>query len=95
MKKFLSLFSLVAISFVGIFGTTVSADTPAKIDHFAIIAPPTTKVGQAFDIKVEARDKNDKIIPGYNGSVYFQSTTDFGATLPAQGKSVQFKESDQ
>lgn len=43
---------------------------------------------------MEARDKDDKIIPSYNGSVYFQSTTDFGATLPAQGKSVQFKTSD-
>ncbi|MBP6981342.1 hypothetical protein KBB25_00990, partial [Candidatus Gracilibacteria bacterium] len=94
MKKLLSLLS-VCVFLIGSFGASVlAADTAQKIHHFTIIAPPTTKVGQAIDIKVEARDKDDKIIPSYNGSVYFQSTTDFGATLPAQGKSVQFKTSD-
>ena len=47
-----------------------------------------------MDITVEAKDKDDKIITSYKGSVYFQSDTDFGATIPAQGRSVSFKESD-
>ncbi len=55
-----------------------------KIHHFTILAPSTVKVGEAFDITVEARDKNNNIIPTYRGSVFFQSDTDFGATIPAQ-----------
>jgi hypothetical protein len=65
-----------------------------KIHHFTIIAPPSAKVGEAIDITVEARDKDDKVITAYRGSIFFQSDTDFGATIPAQGKAIQFKESD-
>ncbi len=71
-----------------------ASTTTQKIHHFTIIAPPTAKVGEALDITVEAKDKDDKVITDYRGSVYFQSDTDFGATIPAQGRSVQFKESD-
>lgn len=68
--------------------------TTQKIHHFTIIAPPTAKVGEALDVTVEAKDKDDKLISDYRGSIYFQSDTDFGATIPAQWRSVQFKESD-
>jgi hypothetical protein len=30
----------------------------------------------------------------YRGSIFFNVETDFGATLPAQGRAIQFKESD-
>ncbi len=58
--------------------------TTQKIHHFTIIAPPTAKVGEALDVTVEAKDKDDKLISDYRGSIYFQSDTDFGATIPAQ-----------
>jgi hypothetical protein len=73
-----------------------AADTPVigKIHHFSIIAPPTAKIGEAIDVTVEAKDKDNNVITTYRGSIFFQSDTDFGATLPAQGKAIQFKESD-
>ncbi len=74
-----------------------AVDSPAaswKIHHFSIIAPPSAKVGEAIDITVEAKDKDDKTLTAYRGSIFFQSDTDFGATIPAQGKAIQFKESD-
>lgn len=55
-----------------------------KIDHFTVIASPTAVVGEAIDVTVEAKDKDDKIITAYRGSIFFQSDTDFGASLPAQ-----------
>ena len=58
------------------------------------LAPATAKIGEAIDVTVEAKDKDDKIIPTYRGSIYFNSDTDFGASVPAQGKAMQFKESD-
>lgn len=57
---------------------------PGKIDHFTITAPSSARVGEAIDVTVEAKDAADKIITNYRGSIYFQSDTDFGATLPAQ-----------
>lgn len=76
-------------------GALRAAETPTgKIHHFTIIAPPTAKVGEAIDITVEAKDKDDKLMTGYRGSVYFQSETDFGATIPAAGRSVQFTEAN-
>ncbi|GAB0175297.1 MAG: hypothetical protein HHAS10_11760 [Candidatus Altimarinota bacterium] len=76
--------------------TNSGANTQAtpKIHHFSIITVPTTKVGEAIDVTVEARDKDDKVFTGYRGSIFFQSDTDFGASLPAQGKAIQFKEND-
>lgn len=75
--------------------TSVTAtQTAGKIHHFSIITVPTAKVGEAIDVTVEARDKDDKVLTSYRGSIFFQSDTDFGASLPAQGKAIQFKESD-
>ena len=68
--------------------------TTGKIHHFSIITVPTAKVGEAIDVTVEARDKDDRVFTGYRWSIFFQSDTDFGASLPAQGKAIQFKESD-
>ncbi len=93
MRKIISLL-LTAMLSLGIVVWVSAEDAPGKIHHFAIIAPPTAKVWEAIDITVEARDKDDKVISGYRGSVYFSSETDFGATIPAQGRAVAFKESD-
>jgi hypothetical protein len=99
MKK---IFSRLLIALIGlsalpawlIAADAVSPTTAGKIHHFTIIAPPSAKVWEAIDITVEARDKDDKVIQTYRGSLFFQSETDFWATIPAQGKAVQFKESD-
>ena len=94
MKKIFSLL-IAGIFSVGILGEAVfAADPLPKIHHFNIITVPTTKENEAIDVTVEAKDKDDKTITNYRGSVFFQSTSDFTATLPAQGKSMQFKESD-
>lgn len=93
MRKILALvlsFSLL----LSIDSSLSAADTTAKIHHFSLIAPPTAKSGEAIDITVEAKDKDDKVITDYRGSVYFSTDTDFGATIPAQGKAVTFNESD-
>jgi hypothetical protein len=96
-----TLFFRLFVGLVGLMSTPLiltAADataTAGKIHHFTIIAPPTAKVGEAIDITVEARDKDDKVMVSYRGSIFFQSDTDFGATIPAQGKAIQFKESDQ
>ncbi len=47
-----------------------------------------------MDITVEARDKDDKIIPTYKGSIFFQAS-DYNATLPSQGKAIQFSDVDK
>lgn len=96
MSKILSRITLGIIAFLSIPSlmlVTNAVATP-KIHHFTIIAPPTAKVGEAIDVTVEAKDKDDKIITDYLGSIWFSSDTDFGATMPAQGRTVQFKESD-
>jgi hypothetical protein len=97
MKYF---FSRVLVALIGLSGFQASifaADataTPGKIHHFTISAPASAKVWEAIDVTVEARDKDDKVLTNYRGSIFFQSDTDFGATIPAQGKAIQFKESD-
>ena len=73
---------------------TTTNTIPQKIHHFAVIGPDSTKVGEAIDITVEARDKDDKVIPTYRGSVFFQAS-DYNATLPSQGKAIQFSEGDK
>ncbi len=94
MKKIFS-FLLAGIFSMGILGNSAfAADPIPKIHHFNIITSPTTKENEAIDVTVEAKDKDDRTITNYRGSVFFQSTSDFTATLPAQGKSIQFKESD-
>jgi hypothetical protein len=97
MKYF---FSRVLVALIGLSGFQASifaADAttaPGKIHHFTISAPASAKVWEAIDVTVEARDKDDKVLTNYRGSIFFQSDTDFGATIPAQGKAIQFKESD-
>ena len=97
-RIFFLLLGIVTVPFVSSGAeadtTTTASQTPGKIHHFSIIAVPTAKVGEAIDVTVEARDKDDKVLPSYRGSIFFQSDTDFGASLPAQGKAIQFKESD-
>jgi hypothetical protein len=39
--------------------------TTGKIHHFSIITVPTAKVGEAIDVTVEARDKDDRVFTGY------------------------------
>jgi len=93
MKSFFLKF-LLLLSCIGGSITVWAADTVTqKIDHFALIGADSTKVGEAIDITVEARDKDDKIIPTYRGSIFFQAS-DYNATLPSQGKAIQFTESD-
>jgi hypothetical protein len=95
MTSFFRNFLLGIVGFMSAAHLVLAVDgTPGKIHHFTIIAPPTAKVGEAIDVTVEAKDKDDKIITNYRGSIFFQSDTDFGATIPAQGKAIQFKESD-
>ena len=77
--------------------TTTPTTTPTisqKIHHFAVIGTDRTKVGEAIDITVEARDKDDKLIATYRGSIFFQAS-DYNATLPSQGKAIQFSEGDK
>ncbi len=94
MKKIIS-FLLAGVFSAGLLSNTLfAADALQKIHHFNIITAPTTKENEAIDVTVEAKDKDDKTITTYRGSVFFQSTSDFTATLPAQGRSIQFKESD-
>lgn len=71
---------------MGLSISVFAVDSPitGKIHHFSIIAPPSAKVGEAIDITVEAKDKDDKTLTAYRGSIFFQSDTDFGATIPAQ-----------
>jgi hypothetical protein len=99
MKKFFSQLLVALIAVATLPAWLMAADalpggTAGKIHHFTIIAPPSAKVGEAIDVTVEAKDKDDKVLTNYRGSIFFQSDTDFGATIPAQGKAVQFKESD-
>lgn len=74
-----------------------AAEEPVqKIHHFTIIAPESTKVGEAIDVTVEARDSADKVIPTYKGTIFFlEVKTDASATLPSQGKTIEFTEVDK
>lgn len=97
MKSLLSRFCIGLIGCISIATPALAVDvatTPGKIHHFSIVAPASAKVGEAIDITVEAKDKDDKTLTTYRGSIFFQSDTDFGATIPAQWKAIQFKESD-
>ncbi len=97
MKSIFSRLCIGLIVLIGLSASALAVDSPTtsgKIHHFSIIAPPSAKVGEAIDITVEAKDKDDKTLTAYRGSIFFQSDTDFGATIPAQGKAIQFKESD-
>lgn len=85
--------------FAGIFLLTHSltlfaVDGPQQIHHFTIKANPTAIVGEAMDVTVEAKDRNDATITNYMGSIVF-SSSDLRAVLPSQGMGVQFKETDQ
>lgn len=92
--KHLLLKSLFVVGIIGGSLMTWAAETTTqKIDHFALIGVDSTKVGEAIDITVEARDKDDKVIPTYRGSIFFQAS-DYNATLPSQGKAIQFTEGD-
>ncbi len=83
------------MGFVGwIFSVHAAETVPPKIHHFTLIGVDTIKIGEAMDITVEARDKDDKVIPTYKGSVFFQAS-DYNATLPSQGKAIQFSEVDK
>ena len=73
---------------------TTTPTISQKIHHFAVIGTDRTKVGEAIDITVEARDKDDKLIATYRGSIFFQAS-DYNATLPSQGKAIQFSEGDK
>lgn len=42
-----------------------ATQSSGKIHHFSIITVPTAKVGEAIDVTVEARDKDDKVLPSY------------------------------
>jgi hypothetical protein len=94
MRNFLTrvivlIFGVMSSPLVLLAADTTSAvadagSTAGKIHHFSIITVPTAKVGEAIDVTVEARDKDDKVLTSYRGSIFFQSDTDFGASLPAQ-----------
>ena len=73
---------------------TATPTISQKIHHFAVIGTDRTKVGEAIDITVEARDKDDKLIATYRGSIFFQAS-DYNATLPSQGKAIQFSDGDK
>lgn len=94
MKILLSLILSVTLSTATFMSSLYAADTVQKIHHYTLSAPASAKVGEAITISVEAKDQADKVITDYRGSIFFQSSTDFGAILPAQGRSVTFKESD-
>ncbi len=87
MKSIISRFLIGLIGLLSLSAPLLAVDspsTPGKIHHFSIIAPASAKVGEAIDITVEAKDKDDKTLTNYRGSIFFQSDTDFGAVIPAQ-----------
>jgi len=93
MKKIV-LTSLLVVWCIGTSLIAWAADSTVP-HHFTIISIDTAKVGEAIDITVEARDRDDKVIPKYQWSVFFNSRTDINAILPKQGQTVQFLETDK
>ncbi len=94
--KFSLLKSCFLIAVITLSSVAWSAESiPQKIHHFTLTTPDSAKTGEAIDVTVEARDKDDKVISTYHGSVFFQAPSDFNATLPSQGKAILFTESDK
>lgn len=94
--KFSLLKSCFLITVITLSSVAWSAESiPQKIHHFTLTTPDSAKTGEAIDVTVEARDKDDKVISTYHGSVFFQAPSDFNATLPSQGKAILFTESDK
>ncbi len=70
----------------------------AAADHFNVTLNPTAaQVGEALDMTIEARDKNDAVITDYVGTVIVFSETDKEAEFPntLQENTYTFKTSDQ
>ena len=70
----------------------------ANIETFSVeMSPESAQVGQALDITIEARDKNDEIVTDYVGTVIVFSETDKEAEFPnaLQENTYTFKVSDQ
>lgn len=70
----------------------------ATVDHFNVAINPTSaQVGEALDMTIEARDKNDAVVTDYVGTVIVFSETDKEAEFPnaLQENTYTFKSSDQ
>lgn len=88
MKKLLSLFT--ALFFMGsILAPVASLSAASETVKLEIIAPTTTRVGEAVDITVKAVDKDGKVVTSYRGSVIF-NTDNIGDTVPSPGKTIAF-----
>lgn len=70
----------------------------ASIDHFNLtMSPESAKIWEAFDITIEAMDKNDSIIKDYVWWILILSPTDAEAEFPSvlKDNSYTFKKSDE
>ena len=92
MKKFLSL--LLSLSFFcGISAPIIPVHAAGTVAQFEIIAPPSVKANEAFDVTVRAIDAQKNVVTSYRGSIIFASAL-FGDTVPMQGKAIQFSAED-
>lgn len=88
------------ISF-GVLASTIacfSSVFAAGIDHFQVqLTPEETQVGESMDLVIEAVDKNNNVIPNYDGTIIIFSETDPEAILPSSLKdnTYQFQAADQ
>ena len=88
MKKLLSLFT--ALFFVGsTFVPFASLSAASETVKLELIAPTTTRVGEAVDVTVKAVDKDGKTVTSYRGSIIF-NTDNIGDTVPSPGKTITF-----
>ncbi|NRH20619.1 hypothetical protein HOO68_01070 [Candidatus Gracilibacteria bacterium] len=88
MKKLLSLFT--ALFFMGsIFIPVAFLNAASETVKLELIAPTTTRVGEAIDVTVKAIDKDGKTVTSYRGSIIF-NTDNIGDTVPSPGKTITF-----
>lgn len=95
MKNLIARALICIMLFLGYAPVLRAEEVPQKIHHFALIAPNTTKVGEAIDITVEARDKDDVVIPTYRGTIFFLTPTDMSASVPSKGNGITFTDADK
>ncbi len=102
-KKYYQVLDTVALSGTFPFKSAtigIIADasyTPRAVssaDHYEIIIPSPTYVGEATDMTIKVLDASGAVVPDYTGTIYIEVPSDFGATIPYQQDGYTFTASD-
>jgi hypothetical protein len=74
--------------------TTTTQTTSATTVKYEIVAPTTAYANESIDVTVRAVDANGNVVPGYRGTILFNSE-DLKAILPYQSLGYQFRAEDR